>query len=160
MYSDAEVTHFLLGEPDTDVETTATRLRSAEQRSARGAGLGFWAIEERDSGRVAGAVILKPLGDTEEIEVGYHLARDSWGKGIATEAAEGALRHGFTTVGLDRIVAVVRPDNPRSLRVIAKLGMRHEGRRHHYGSDLEYFALGRDEWQARQNHEGGTAAAG
>jgi RimJ/RimL family protein N-acetyltransferase len=159
MYSDAEVTYFL-GEPDADVETTATRVRSAEQRSARGLGLGFWAIEERDGGRVAGAVILKPLGDTEEIEVGYHLARDSWGRGIATEAAAGALRHGFTTVGLDRIVAVVNPDNSRSLRVITKLGMRHEGRRHHYGFELEYFALGRDEWQARQHPASGAGPAG
>jgi RimJ/RimL family protein N-acetyltransferase len=150
MYSDSEVTHFLLGEPDADVATTTRRVSDAEQRSAQAPGLGFWAIEERDSGRIAGAVILKPLGDTEEIEVGYHLARDSWGRGIATEAAQGALRHGFTAVGLDRIVAVVRPDNPRSLRVIAKLGMRHLGQRHHYDSDLEYFALVRDEWQVRE----------
>lgn len=155
MYSDGAVMRFLSGEPDIDEAQSAERVHNAQARSALAPGLGFWAIEERDGGRVAGAVILKPLGDTDEIEVGYHLALDSWGRGIATEAAQGALRHGFDTVGLQRIVAVVNEDNAASLRVVAKLGMRHQGRRRHYGFDLEYFALTRAQWeQARAARQG------
>jgi RimJ/RimL family protein N-acetyltransferase len=109
---------------------------------------GIWAIEERTSGTVAGTVLLVPLPEPSdgtagkgEVEVGWHLHPDAWGRGLATEAARGAIAHGFKA-GLSQIYAVVRPDNAASLAVCRRLGMRPIGRTSRwYGADLEAFLI-------------------
>jgi RimJ/RimL family protein N-acetyltransferase len=83
---------------------------------------GVWAVRVRETGVVAGTVLLVPLPGSTDVEVGWHLHPDSWGHGYATEAARGALAHGFAR-GLDEIFAVVRPANERSLAVCRRLGM-------------------------------------
>ena len=54
--------------------------------------LGFWAVEIRATGVVAGSVLLLELPNAEdhEVEIGWHLHPDSWGQGFASEAAPGA----------------------------------------------------------------------
>jgi RimJ/RimL family protein N-acetyltransferase len=85
---------------------------------------GAWAIVERGSTVPAGTVLLKPLPDGGgEIEIGWHLHPDSWGKGLATEAAEAMLAVGFG-YGLDEIWAVTDPDNDRSAAVCRRIRMR------------------------------------
>jgi RimJ/RimL family protein N-acetyltransferase len=84
---------------------------------------GSWAVVERAVGVPAGTVLLKPLADDAgEIEIGWHLHPDSWGRGLATEAARALLVRGFG-LGLAEIWAVTHPDNHRSVRVCEKLGM-------------------------------------
>lgn len=83
-----------------------------------------WAVVERATGVPAGTVLLKPLPDgAGEIEIGWHLHPDSWGRGLATEAAQPLLARGFAH-GLEEIWAVTDPENRRSARVCEKLGMR------------------------------------
>jgi RimJ/RimL family protein N-acetyltransferase len=60
------------------------------------------------------------------VEVGWRLARHAWGHGLATEAARAALRHAFTALQLASVVSIVQPANERSLRVVDKLGLRHD----------------------------------
>jgi RimJ/RimL family protein N-acetyltransferase len=109
---------------------------------------GVWAIEVRETGVVAGTVLVVELPDpaetgTGEVEVGWHLHPDSWGYGYATEAARGAVERGFAG-GLEEIFAVVRPDNERSLAVCRRLGMTHLGLTDRwYDSQLELFRLAR-----------------
>jgi RimJ/RimL family protein N-acetyltransferase len=104
---------------------------------------GIWAVEVIDTGVVAGTVLLVPLPDSDEVEVGWHFHPDSWGNGYATEAARGALDRGFAA-GLDEIYAVVRPDNAPSIAVCRRLGMEELGRTNRwYDSELEAFRLGR-----------------
>jgi RimJ/RimL family protein N-acetyltransferase len=69
---------------------------------------------------------LQPLRETEEIEIGWWLARAWWGRGLATEAARAALRDGFERVGFERIVAIAQPANTASIGIMRKLGMRFE----------------------------------
>ncbi|TDD22065.1 N-acetyltransferase [Kribbella turkmenica] len=109
---------------------------------------GVWAVEERSTATVAGTVLLVPLPDPSdgtgskgEVEVGWHLHPDAWGRGLATEAARGAIAHGFHG-GLDEIYAVVRPGNTASLAVCQRLGMRPLGPTSRwYGADLEAFLI-------------------
>jgi RimJ/RimL family protein N-acetyltransferase len=107
--------------------------------------LGVWAVEVRESGLVAGTVLLVRLPESDEVEVGWHLHPDSWGNGYATEAARDAIEHGFAQA-VQQIYAVVRPDNEPSLAVCRRLGMRALGRTDRwYGTELEAFVIGRPE---------------
>lgn len=101
---------------------------------------GLWALERRDTGVVAGTVLLLPLPDGNgEVEVGWHLHPDSWGLGFATEAGLAALASGFAA-GLQEIHAVVRPGNHRSAAVCRRLGMAELGRtRRWYGVEMELY---------------------
>jgi RimJ/RimL family protein N-acetyltransferase len=63
---------------------------------------------------------------TPAVEIGWRLAFEHWGKGLATEGAQAALRDGFERMGLREIVSFTVPANLRSRRVMEKLGMTHE----------------------------------
>ena len=89
----------------------------------------------------------------EDIEIFYGLSSKYWGQGLATEAAMAMLNYGFDIVGLKRIIAVVRPDNIASKKVIEKMGMKFEKilkveDPHYSGYDGElYYALTKDEYK-------------
>jgi RimJ/RimL family protein N-acetyltransferase len=97
----------------------------------------------RSTGVAAGTVLLVSLPDSEQVEVGWHFHPDSWGLGYATEAARGALAHGFAH-GLREIFAVVRPGNERSLALCRRLGMAGLGLTDRwYDTSLELFRSAR-----------------
>ncbi len=58
-----------------------------------------------------------------EAELGFRLARRSWGRGYATEAAQAVLEAAFASGRIDRLFGIVEPDNRASVRVLQKLGM-------------------------------------
>jgi ribosomal-protein-alanine N-acetyltransferase len=97
-------------------------------------GFGWWAVEPRGKGELIGWNGLQYLPDTDEVEIGYLLAKDYWGQGLATEGAWPGLQFGFETLGLERIVAVVHPENTASQRVTAKLGMS-------FTNEADYFGM-------------------
>jgi RimJ/RimL family protein N-acetyltransferase len=121
-----------------DAKIERFRTRSDDPR------FGLWAVERKDTGVVAGTVLLVPMpGGDGEVEVGWHFHPDSWGHGFATEAARGAVAKGFAE-GLSEVFAVVRPDNDPSLAVCRRLGMTPRGRTDRwYGMELECFHLAR-----------------
>ena len=83
------------------------------------------AVTHKKTNRIIGWCGLGPLEfSPSEIEIYYGLSVDHWGRGLATEAAKALLDYGFSTIGLDTIVAVVKPDNVASRKVIEKLGMK------------------------------------
>lgn len=142
LYSRWDVARWLGAAPralESRDEAAAMLERWAARNDALDLG-GVWAVERLDDGRVAGTVLLVPLPDgAGEYEVGWHLHPDSWGLGLASEAARGALAHGFAG-GLDEVLAVVRPDNARSLAVCGRIGMEPLGRTdRYYGAELELF---------------------
>jgi ribosomal-protein-alanine N-acetyltransferase len=85
-------------------------------------------------------------------EMGYDLAPAYWGRGLMTEAAQEMIRHGFQGLGLNRIDALVYPDNNRSIRLLAKLGFQEEGLLREYFCQAGRFhdhlvlSLLRSEW--------------
>jgi ribosomal-protein-alanine N-acetyltransferase len=92
-------------------------------------GFSFFSATLKDDGKFVGWVGLNRVLDDPDLEglteVGWFIDRRLWGKGLATEGARAAPSHGFTTLGLDRIIARYRTDNVASGRVMEKLGMRH-----------------------------------
>jgi ribosomal-protein-alanine N-acetyltransferase len=110
-------------------------------------GFGFCLMIWKPTGEEIGWSGLQPLENSGEIEVGYGLKKDFWGKGIGFETAHGWLKYGFETANLDRIVAVASQENTGSWRIMEKCGMKFEGMRFHYGMDLVFYAISRDEWE-------------
>jgi len=91
-------------------------------------GHGLWAVELPGLIPLAGFVGLWPQEAAElpfapAVEIGWRLAREAWGRGIATEAATRVLEFGFGELGLDEIVAFTSAGNHRSRAVMERLGM-------------------------------------
>jgi RimJ/RimL family protein N-acetyltransferase len=112
-------------------------------------GWGFWAAELKTNGRFIGFVGLHTpsaqLPFSPCVEVGWRLAYEHWGKGLASEAARGAIRVGFQSLGLREIVSFAAVGNHRSRAVMERLGMRKSGTFEHpqlpEGSSLRLHCL-------------------
>lgn len=94
-------------------------------------GWGFWAAELKDSREFIGFVGLHipsaQLPFSPCVEIGWRLAFQYWHRGLATEAAQGALRIGFGSLGFQEIVSFTAVGNRRSRAVMEKLSMRESG---------------------------------
>ena len=66
------------------------------------------------------------LGGRREIEIGWWLAVNYWGRGLATEAARAVMSAAFRRYGLRRVVAVAMPENWASRSVMRNIGMDYE----------------------------------
>ncbi len=90
-------------------------------------GWGLWVAELKTSGTFIGVVGLhRPIPQlpcAPCTEIAWRLAFDYWGRGLATEAARGALRVGFETLGYAEIVSFTALGNRRSRAVMERLGM-------------------------------------
>jgi RimJ/RimL family protein N-acetyltransferase len=144
LYGDAEVMRFLGGDGkprETLDEARAAIERLIEVQRTRTGGFGAWAFVEKGSSQPIGTVLLKPLPpENNEIEIGWHLARDFWGRGYAFEAAREIMRYGLEDLRLDTINAVLFTENRRSWSLAERLGMRHIGKTSSfYNLELELF---------------------
>ena len=90
----------------------------------------YWGITIPEDERVIGLVGVYGWNQTHHrAETGYDLARDHWGKGIATEALTAMLRFGFKNLALNRVEAETMMDNPESVRLLERVGFAREGLR-------------------------------
>jgi RimJ/RimL family protein N-acetyltransferase len=144
IYSRWEVARWLGAQPAAMTARADADARIGRWRDLNAADpvQGRWAVERRSDGVVAGTVILVRLPDGDgELEVGWHLHPDSWGQGLASEAARAVLARTFQQ-GVEEVLAVVRPDNAASLAVCRRIGMESLGRtRRYYDSELELFRI-------------------
>jgi RimJ/RimL family protein N-acetyltransferase len=87
--------------------------------------LGLWATIHKQSGRFIGRCGLLPwtIEGRPEVEVAYLLAREFWGQGLATEAAEAIVRHAFERLEVTRLICLIDPANEASIRVAERIGM-------------------------------------
>jgi RimJ/RimL family protein N-acetyltransferase len=132
IYRREEVTRWLGTQPMQDRGEAIALIEQNAARLAADPRFGSWAVIERSSGIPAGGVLLKPLPDgAGEIEIGWQLHPDSWGRGLASEAAGALLARGFAT-GLDEVWAVTHLDNHRSIGVCKRIGMRLLGVTHRW----------------------------
>lgn len=107
--------------PRAEVEDWIRR----NQARYRVGGCGLWAMLLKDSGQLigdCGCFVRDALGKME-YELGWHVRRDLWGRGYATEAARSCIEYAFSKLGVQRIIALIRPENLSSCRVAEKNGM-------------------------------------
>jgi ribosomal-protein-alanine N-acetyltransferase len=90
--------------------------------------LGLWATILKEDNRFIGRCGLLPwtIDGKPEVEVAYLLAKEHWGKGLGTEAAQGVLNYGFDRLNLSRLICLIDKENRASIQVATKIGMRFE----------------------------------
>ncbi len=113
-------------------------------------GYGWWAAEERATGRFLGRIGLYNPEGWPGIELGWMLRRDVWNRGLATEGALAALDFAFDVAGADHVISLIDPDNGRSIRVAEKLGERYERQLQHVGKPVSCYGIARAEHRAAQ----------
>ncbi len=135
--------------------TFAGMVRQFNRRARLGQMLPF-AVDYRPDGQawlLAGQLTISGIthGSASWAQAGYWVDQRWAGRGIIPTALALAVDHCFFTLHLHRMEVAIRPENVRSLRVVEKLGFRHEGRRARYmhvdgdWRDHEMFALHADE---------------
>jgi RimJ/RimL family protein N-acetyltransferase len=130
VYADPRVAHWIGPHTLADVEDEIAE----HVKTYTSLGYGFLAVEDRATGTLIGDCGLQPFEHHgPEPELGYDLAPPAWGRGLATEAARAVMAHAFGPLGLDRVVAVVKPDHVASQRVLEKAGLARAGERRAYG---------------------------
>ena len=109
--------------PYTRAEARAWIERNRERWELEG--LGLWALELKATGRCVGdcGPVRQVVDGRAEIELGWHVDRRLWGRGLATEAASACRDYCWYELGIDRLIALVRPVNLASRRVAEKIGM-------------------------------------
>jgi RimJ/RimL family protein N-acetyltransferase len=120
--ADPEVVRYLGGVPLT--RRHSDEIAEWAQQCYSDEGIGLLAVERREDGVFLGMCGLHHQQSyPDDVEVGWRLAREHWGKGYATEAATGWLNHAFESLGLPRVISITDPPNERSLAVMRRLGM-------------------------------------
>lgn len=94
-------------------------------------GYTFWATERKEDGVFIGFVGLNKTGDNmpfpPAVEIGWRLDEPFWGKGYASEAAQGALAYAFDKLGVEEIISFTAEINEPSQKVMQRIGMTHDG---------------------------------
>ena len=88
-------------------------------------GVGLWAMVLKSSGEMIGdcGIIRQHVEGEYLYEIGYHLRRDHWRRGLATEAAIACREWAYTNLKVDRLISLIRPENVPSRRVAERNGM-------------------------------------
>lgn len=122
VYGDAEAMRWVGdGKPLTReacVQWLAVTRANYEKR-----GYGMFAVDEKGGPEVIGFCGLVHPGGQATPELKYAYLRSHWGRGLATEAVVGLIRHGAGVHGLRSIIATAAPENLASHRVLLKAGM-------------------------------------
>lgn len=128
------------GEPPSRQDT----LERMEQyvQAWRQNGFGFFGVflkgPSREEAQFAGRAGLRIFEDTSDVEYGVCLCGHVAGRGIGPELGAAILHHAFKELALERVVALIRPENERAIRAAEKIGFRYLEDRH-YGDRVKGF---------------------
>jgi [ribosomal protein S5]-alanine N-acetyltransferase len=91
-------------------------------------GFGKWAVILKESNQLIGycGIAVEQIDGKDEKELGYRLNSRYWGRGLATEAASAAIKCGLEKFNLPCVLGIVERENIASVRVLEKVGMRHQ----------------------------------
>lgn len=151
MRSSKDVMHFIR-EPQTRRDEAQSWIDLVSSRWEKEK-IGFCAVIEKSSGEFIGWCGLWRLKETDEIEIGYALVKDFRGKGCASEAAGAFLTYGFEELNLEEIVAVARPENRASWRVMQRLGMTYDYTGKFYERDLVHYSITKKEFLVQKREK-------
>ena len=113
---------------------------------------GALAVELKETGKMIGYILFKPMDEPDVYETGWIFNKDYWCKGYTFEACSKLIRYGFEEMNLHKICAETI-DSVKAIPLLKKLGMTQEGvQRSHTKSndgiwhDLHWYAILADEY--------------
>ncbi|MCA0987159.1 GNAT family N-acetyltransferase [Guptibacillus algicola] len=112
-----------------------------------------WVLSLKSTEKVIGSCgFLNRHPKHKRAEIGFELSKDFWGKGYASEALEAVVAYGYHELELERIEALIEPDNLPSQKLVEKHGFMKEGVLRHYEytcgkfDDLAMYSMLRGEY--------------
>jgi len=141
--SQPEVIRYAQATPLASREQALEFMRAAPFHDYATYGYGRLACVWKATGEVIGFSGIKYVPEIEDNELGYRFLPEFWGRGLATEAGEASIDFARSKLRLERLVAMVHPDNVASARVVTKLGFSVEKKLRYSGLpgvDIDLFA--------------------
>jgi ribosomal-protein-alanine N-acetyltransferase len=149
---DTEIARLGLWDPFYVLQDSVNDINEALEGYASGKMI-TWAMEHKEDQKMIGRLGFGQYQPADSrADVGYAMNRRYWGKGYATEAIRRVVRFGFEVMNLNRIGAVVLPENIASIRVLEKAGLKFEGVRREFAFiggkyyDLHCYSILKREW--------------
>jgi RimJ/RimL family protein N-acetyltransferase len=124
LWGDPAVTALIDARGTLTPQQVAAKL-CAEIDSEHSDGVQYWAVFDGRSGDFVGCGGLRRwiyTPDERNFELGFHLVKRCWGRGLAREAALAVLDYGWRNMGLTKVYAGHHPDNRASQRILERLG--------------------------------------
>jgi len=103
--------------------------------------LGWWAVVPHGQSDFIGWNGLQYLPETGEVEVGYLLSQQFWGRGYATEGAQASIKYCIENFNFDEIIGLTHPENTASQNVLKKCGMLFTNQAEYFGIQVFRFHL-------------------
>ncbi len=142
--SDPEVMKYI-GDGTTHTEVQVRKFLQEAMQYQEKHGIGFCSVFEKTSGDFIGQAGLFHMGYYDEqpdIEVGYRLHKQFWGKGYATELTKALIRWGFEHLPINKLIAASHPKNIASQIVLKKSGFDFREKRLWYnGSEVFWYEI-------------------
>jgi len=115
---------------------------------------GRWAVEDKLSKKFVGSFALIPVEGNDQMQLGYSLLSEHWGKGYATELTIAGLHYVFTKTQINPIYAYTEEPNTSSQRVLLKAGFRPNGSYMEGEKEVVGFVLEKEEYLGRNYLQG------
>jgi len=116
-----------IGDKGVRTEDDARRyIETGPRDSYARRGFGLYRVEITETGEPIGMCGLVTRAYLADPDIGFAFLPRFWSKGYAFESAAAVVRHAREAFGIERVVAIVSPDNRGSIRVLEKLGLRFE----------------------------------
>jgi [ribosomal protein S5]-alanine N-acetyltransferase len=111
-------------------------------------GLGRWAMYSKTDPAFSGSFAVIPVKNTDDIQIGYLMGKEHWGKGYASEAVRGGLQYVFNQLQRSRVAGITFPENTASQKVLLKNGFSFKRIIvEDDGVDLNMYMLKRKDWE-------------
>jgi len=141
LWSNPEVVRFIGEGVTRSREEAEVRLQRIIEGYESGYGLlAVWHKAEKQLVGHAG-LVRQMVDGVNEIELGYWLARDFWGQGLATEAALALRDYAFNVLGLAQIISLIQPGNAASIAVAERVGMYWEKVVDFHGKQVKVYRM-------------------
>jgi len=138
-----EVIRYAQTTPLASIDEAREFMQAAPFKDYATYGYGRFACAWKETGEVIGFSGLKYVPEISDTELGYRFFPEYWGMGLATEAGRASIEFARSDLGLERLVAMVHPDNVASASVLTKLGFAVEKQLRYSGLagvDVNLFA--------------------
>ncbi len=106
-------------------------------------GFGLFLIELKNTLTPVGLCGLIKRDELHDVDIGFALVPECWGKGYGFESASAVMRYAVAQHGMSKLLAITLPENGPSIALLEKLGFNYQQRIHlaHDDAELELYSV-------------------